>query len=218
MSLSFVSSSVLSSTDGVSHNEETEVSSKELDAVRRNAGSSSSSSSSKPLFEQLRSNQMEQEESKAEAERARMRGTLALDEDDVAHLNALSRCKAEMEFKRRVELDQEMALFRAAKEDRRTGHVVIDNNDDDNNNNNNGVDDDKDEATKSRPKIANQGLRKAAIPTLLPKIVGKRRRKGLGSDIALDTKKQKQKPETRGNLEHLLGAYGSSSSSDDDKD
>ncbi|KAI2499715.1 N-terminal domain of NEFA-interacting nuclear protein NIP30 [Fragilaria crotonensis] len=179
MSLSFVSSAVLSSTDGVSHNEETEVTSKELEAVRKNA----IGGSSKSLFDQLRSNQDELAEEKAEAERARMRGTLALDEDDVAHLNALMRSKAQSELQRKVEMDQEMALFRAAREERRSGHVVIDDDDEDNDGDNH---DNKNQAT-----IPHSDNLKPVLPSLIPKIVGKRRRKEPQSDIATDSKKQK---------------------------
>ena len=119
MSLSFVSSSVLSSTDGVSHNEEVQIQSTELDVIRqRNA------SDSKPLYEQLRSNQEQEAERQAEEERARIRGTLALDEEDVAHLDALNRSKLRSELERKAELEREVAMFRAAKEERVLGHVV----------------------------------------------------------------------------------------------
>jgi hypothetical protein len=105
----------------VSHDEEIEVTSKELDAVRKNAGRSKCDS-----FEQLRSNQEDDDEKKAELERSRMRGVRALDEDDVAHLNGLNRSKVEGELQRKMEMEHEMALFRAAKEERLSGHVVVD--------------------------------------------------------------------------------------------
>jgi hypothetical protein len=214
MSLSFVSSAVLSSTDGVSHNEETEVTSKELDAVRKNAAGGSS----KSLFDQLRSNQDEQAEERAEAERARMRGTLALDEDDVAHLNALMRSKEESELQRKVEMEQEMALYRAAREERRSGHVVIDDDDD----NDDDGDIDHGGNNDNKVNVPNTDTVKPTLRSLVPKFVGKRRRKEHTLNIDTDTKKQKQtdeppQPETTGGtLGDLLGAYGSSSSSEDD--
>ena len=225
MSLSFVSSAVLSSTDGISHNEETEVSSKELDAVRRS--NNNNSMNNKPLFEQLRINQLEQDELNAEAERARMRGTLALDEDDVAHLNALSRHKMESELQNRVELEQEMALFRAAKEERRSGHIILD---DDDHYDDTGHDDRYGNAKESK-EITKLPVKAPAVATFIPKILGKRRRNaGLESplDQGLDSTKhekkqavaaepsQQEESTTNGALQHLLGAYDSSSSSSDD--
>jgi len=195
MSLSFVSSAVLSSTDGVSHNEETEVTSKELEAVRKNAGRS------KSLFEQLRSNQEEEEEKQTEQDRARMRGTLALDEDDVAHLNALNKSKAESDVKRKTEMEQEMALFRAAKEERLTGHVVFDD-----------EEDEQKESTKQPQPQATKPVR----PSIVPKIVGKRRRKPVGEAVNKKPKEAIETPkETQGALGGLLGCYGSSSDDDE---
>eukprot|EP00536_Pseudo-nitzschia_multiseries_P005300 jgi/Psemu1/12224/gm1.12224_g len=74
MSLSFVSSAVqVGTSDGGF--EETPIENKETEAVnRRNAH--------KPLFEQLRSNQEEDQEKQEELQRQIMRSTCALDEDD----------------------------------------------------------------------------------------------------------------------------------------
>jgi hypothetical protein len=105
MSLSFVSSAILTSTDGVSHNEETEVSNKDK--------SGAVGLCQKSLFEQLRSNQDEEDAKRMESELSRIRGTLALNEDDVAHLNALHQTKLTVEQQRRVELEYETAQFRA---------------------------------------------------------------------------------------------------------
>jgi FAM192A/Fyv6, N-terminal domain len=191
MSLSFVSSAVLSSTDGISHNEETEVTSKELEAVRKNAGRS------KSLFEQLRSNQEDDEEKRAETERSRMRGVLALDEDDVAHLNALNRSKAESELQRNMEMEHEMALFRAAKEERASGHVVVD---------------DEGDKEKETPKEETSHQMRPGIPAIVPKVVAKRRRKPIEQTIAKKHKESSEKPqEIKESLGGLLSGYGSSS-------
>lgn len=206
MSLSFVSSAVLSSTDGVSHNEETEVTSKELDAVRKNAGGTS-----KSLFEQLRSNQEDEDEKRTELERSRMRGVLALDEDDVAHLNALHRSREESERQRKMEMEHEMALFRAAKEERVSGHVVVAEEEDD--------DDEGDRESETSKEISSQTqpslLPGHKIPSLVPKIVAKRRRQQNPIEQTV-SKKQKElsekSPENiQGTLGGLLCGYGSSS-------
>ena len=93
MSLSFVKSAVLSSTDGVSHNEETTINTNETASMRAGA---SSDSAHKPLFEQLRANADAQTERDEEFQRS-IRVTRPLDEEDCAHLEALEWRKAEAE-------------------------------------------------------------------------------------------------------------------------
>lgn len=195
MSLSFVASAVLSSTDGISHNEEKEIENKEVDAVRKNA------SSSKSLFEQLRENQEKDEETQAEQQKSIMRGTLALDEEDVAHLDALRKSKDETERKKRTEVDQELALFRAAKEERLTGQVIVDDDDD--------VEDEENRGEE--PALPAEPVLKP-VARVVPKFLAKRKRKV--AEDQTTTKKIKEatpEPASGGGLGNLLGGYGSSS-------
>ncbi|GKY94618.1 hypothetical protein MPSEU_000427300 [Mayamaea pseudoterrestris] len=67
-----------------------------------------------PLFDQLRSNK-EEDEDREESQRAMMRGTLALDEDDAAYLMELQREKDRQEALKQKATDLELAAFHAAK-------------------------------------------------------------------------------------------------------
>mmetsp|Transcript_38354 Transcript_38354/g.43791 ORF Transcript_38354/g.43791 Transcript_38354/m.43791 type:complete len:218 (-) Transcript_38354:68-721(-) len=213
MSLSFVSSAVLTSTDGVSHNEEKELESKELEAVRR----VNKNNGNKSLFEQLRTNQEEDAEREAEERRTSMRGTLALDSEDVAHLDSLERSKLETEEKIRTQVNQELALFRAAKEERRTGQLLV-------------ADEDQQQktllgTTNKQPNNPQTTKRKPSL--LVPKIVGKRKRNNdTTSNYGIKNDKKNEIPHDKKNasittivenLENatsfggLLGDYGSSS-------
>ena len=113
MSLSFVSSAVLSSTDGVSHNEEKPIESTETKALR----SSASYGGGRGLFDQLRSNRESEEEKRDEAAKA-LRGTRTLDEEDCAHLESVERVRIDREAQMRDEVEEEVAAFRAARADR----------------------------------------------------------------------------------------------------
>lgn len=110
MSLSFVASAVQTATaDGGF--EETKIESKQIDAInQRNA--------SKPLFEQLRQNQEEEQAKQEEMQREIMRGTRALDDEDVAHLDALEKQRLERERNIQQRTQHELLLFRAAKAER----------------------------------------------------------------------------------------------------
>ena len=125
MSLAFVSSAVLSSTDGVSHNQESAIDSKEVQDVRsRQAGGQ------QPLFQQLQANKDKDEEERAEFQRNIMRGTMTLDDEDCAHLDAIQKQKVEQLQHIRQSMDDEIALFRAAKADRSESQLVLDDEDD----------------------------------------------------------------------------------------
>ena len=125
MSLSFVSSAVqVGTADGGF--EETAIENKETEAVnRRNAH--------KPLFDQLRSNQEEDQEKKDEAEREIMRSTCALDDEDVAHLDALQKQQSERERKIQERTKNELDSFRAARALRQQAALGSDQEEDDNN-------------------------------------------------------------------------------------
>ena len=111
MSLSFVKSAVLSSSDGISHNEETTIDSKEAQAAR------SRSSTAKPLFEQLKANQDADQEREDEFQKS-LRGMRPLDEEDCAHLDAIQRGRREKEENVKKGIEREVAMFNAAKESR----------------------------------------------------------------------------------------------------
>lgn len=117
MSLSFVKSAVLSSTDGVSHNTEQSIDNPETTSLRK-------STSHKPLFEQLRANK-EAEDEKYEEMQRQMRGTRALDEEDVAHLDAVERMREEKELEVKIGIEREVALFRAARVDRSLARTSV---------------------------------------------------------------------------------------------
>lgn len=112
MSLSFVSSSVLSSTDGVSHDQETPVEeTKETRAFLEGKNRYGS------LYDQLRTNQQQADEEAEEISKS-LRGTRALDEEDVAHLNAISTQQKERLQKNQAEENMQLALFKAARAER----------------------------------------------------------------------------------------------------
>ena len=110
MSLSFVASAVQTATaDGGF--EEKEINKEQVESVnKRNAH--------KPLFEQLRQNQEEEQAKQEEIQREMMRGTRALDVDDVAHLEALAKQRMEREMLIQQKTQEELLLFRAARVER----------------------------------------------------------------------------------------------------
>lgn len=221
MSLSFVSSAVLSSTDGVSHNEEKSIESKEVKALRNKQ-------EHKPLFEQLRNNREDEDAAREELQRTMMRGTRALDEEDCAHLDAIQRERELREQKIKSQTEEELALFRAAKAERAQADIVIDDDEADNQ-------DETQQECESKTKIPIVQPKKEP---LVPKIKAKRRRRTDNTDVAEEPSK-KTKPEDAsttsttdekssdtviskkdeskftGGLESLLCAYGSS---DDESD
>ena len=99
--------------------EETPIESKESDAVnRRNAH--------KPLFEQLRVNQEDDQEKKDEMQREIMLNTCALDDEDVAHLDSIERQRTDREQKIQERTLNELDNFRAAKALRQQAALVGD--------------------------------------------------------------------------------------------
>ena len=113
MSLNFVSSAVLTSTDGVSHNEEKAVETTEANSVRRQQ----EAGGHRPLFEQLRSNADQAQDERDAATKA-MRGSRTLDEDDCAHLDSIERRRMERDAAVRRGVEDEVAAFRAARAER----------------------------------------------------------------------------------------------------
>ena len=121
MSLSFVKSAVLSSTDGISHNEETIIDNRETQSLRASSGAAGGH---QPLFEQLRANKDAEQERDDEFQKS-LRGIRPLDEEDCAHLDAVERRKMEQEDAVRSGVEWEVAMFRAAKKDRGLIQTIV---------------------------------------------------------------------------------------------
>jgi hypothetical protein len=116
MSLSFVSKSIQTTTEDGSFVE------KPIEGAEPEGGEGGAALvDRRPLFEQLRENR-ERDEAEAEEQRlSLMRGTLALDEEDAAHLDSLRRQREREEREREHETAQELAAFRAARAELRYG-------------------------------------------------------------------------------------------------
>jgi hypothetical protein len=110
MSLSFVSKTVQTTTEGGDFVEE---------AIAGSADDTAETSTiHKPLFEQLRDNQEQADAEREEYQKAMMRGTLALDEEDVAHLESLQRKQREQQDAVNRKTEEDLAAFRAARAER----------------------------------------------------------------------------------------------------
>lgn len=105
MSLNFVSKSVLTSKDGVSHDTETDL---------EPTTSSGPTTYVKPLYEQLRQNAQESQDKYDEVTKS-MRGAKTLDIEDVAYIESLEQRKLEMMNKIKQKEEEELNMFRAAK-------------------------------------------------------------------------------------------------------
>ena len=113
MSLSFVSKSVQTTTEDGAFIEE---------AIAGASNEKETTGMHKPLFEQLRANKEQEEAEREEYEKAMMRGTLALDEEDAAHLESLRRKEREHQAEVTRRTEEELAAFRAARADRSEGN------------------------------------------------------------------------------------------------
>jgi hypothetical protein len=105
MSLNFVSKSVLTSTDGVSHDTETDL---------EPNSSSVPTAYVKPLYEQLRQNAQESQDKYDEVTKS-MRGAKTLDVEDVAYIESLEERKLQMMNSIKQKEEEELNMFRAAK-------------------------------------------------------------------------------------------------------
>ena len=114
MSLSFVSKSVQTTTEDGGFVEE---------AIEGASNEKETTGVHKPLFEQLRANQEQEEAEREEYQKAIMRGTLALDEEDAAHLESLRRKESEQRAEVNRRTEEELAAFRAARADRSEGII-----------------------------------------------------------------------------------------------
>ena len=114
MSLSFVSKSVQTTTEDGGFVEQ---------AIEGASNEKEATGVHKPLFEQLRANKEQEEAEREEYQKALMRGTLALDEEDAAHLESLRRKEKEQQDEVHRRTEEELAAFRAARADRSEGVV-----------------------------------------------------------------------------------------------
>jgi FAM192A/Fyv6, N-terminal domain len=214
MSLSFVSKTVQTCTEDGNFTE-TAIETKETSLL---GISRPGDGGHKPLFEQLRANQEQEEAERQEYQQSIMRGTLALDEEDCAHLDALQRQRSEQQTAVQQQTLEELQAFRAAQADRLEQNsimTVVESN--------SVVKNKVDEKAASQPILS---LRKpSAAPPLI--VTKKRRRVPKGDDDQpvqeaenTDSKLRKFEAQTtttttgsesNGALDSLLTCYGSSS-------
>lgn len=204
MSLSFVKSAVLSSTDGISHNEEISIDNNETQSLRAGSGGSGNGAH-KPLFEQLRANRDQQQERDDEFQRS-IRGARALDEEDCAHLEAVECMRMEKEHDARSTVEREVELFRAAREDRSLTQTMV------------GVDDNEDDDNReSIIKRSRRGeilslidgatiIAKKERIQILPKFTIKKKRKTVPSSLSQEMDKHHKR--TVDNAPHECGVKG----------
>ena len=112
MSLSFVSKAIQTTTEDGNFEE------KPVEDAKETGGASSVTAAPGGLFEQLRRNKEEAEAEREEFQRSIMRGTLALDEDDAAHLEQLHQRREEEMERKRQQIESDLVHFRAAQADR----------------------------------------------------------------------------------------------------
>ena len=114
MSLSFVSKSIQTTREDGGYDEKPI----ENNGDETLGTSSSTSSYQRPLFDQLRSNQEQDDAEREENQRNTMRGTLALDEEDAAHLQSIHESKMLMEQNKWNETQKEVDAYRLARANR----------------------------------------------------------------------------------------------------
>lgn len=175
MSLNFVSTSVLSSTDGVSHDKETN-----LDP---NSSASANQTYQKPLYEQLREN-AEREQEKYDEQTRAMRAATSLNEEDVAFIQGVEERKEEIKRNAKRKEEEELQMFRAARLEKTVTQSEIVGVE--------GIDDRISTSTKPTEKaIPNSKTDEVKITSSLlnmkPKILKKRRRKPEASNEVKET-------------------------------
>lgn len=175
MSLNFVSTSVLSSTDGVSHDKETN-----LDP---NSSASANQTYQKPLYEQLREN-AEMEQEKYDEQTRAMRAATTLNEEDAAFIQGVEERKEEIKRNAKRKEEEELQMFRAARLEKTVTQSEIVGVE--------GIDDRISTSTKPTEKaIPNSKTDEVKITSSLlnmkPKILKKRRRKPEASNEVKET-------------------------------
>lgn len=175
MSLNFVSTSVLSSTDGVSHDKETN-----LDP---NSSASANQTYQKPLYEQLREN-AEMEQEKYDEQTRAMRAATTLNEEDAAFIQGVEERKEEIKRNAKRKEEEELQMFRAARLEKTVTQSEIVGVE--------GIDDRISTSTKpTETAIPNSKTDEVKITSSLlnmkPKILKKRRRKPEASNEVKET-------------------------------
>jgi hypothetical protein len=213
MSLSFVSKSVQTVTEDGEYEE------KPIEGSTL----SSETTSGKPLFEQLRQNKEQADAEREEYERSVMRGTLALDEEDAAHIEFLNKQKREREEQRQKETHQEVAMFRAAQAvllEQQSSDIV--------DNTQLIANPDYIPTDSSEIKLKAESYRQKNPSNILPKISVKRRKTDQVSEPPVNEDKSSStaenytmhaaetpiRKEVESNLSGLLSGYGSASDDD----
>jgi FAM192A/Fyv6, N-terminal domain len=189
MSLSFVSKSIQTTRNDGGYDEEPIEDNGKSDGTTNHTANNNYT---KPLFEQIRENQ-ERDDQEREDEKIRiMRGTLALDDEDAAHLQSIQQRKEQIEYETLQRTQYEMDAFRVAQAHRHelqfgqnSSHY------DDDEEKNNGTDKSQDNIDKSsigngnvdivtpsaKIELINQSnIRK---PTIVPKFITKKRRRNI---------------------------------------
>jgi len=112
MSLSFVSKAIQTTTEDGTFEE------KAIENPEGETAGTSMTGSGQNLYDQLRKNKEDADEEREEFQRSIMRGTLALDDDDAAHLEQLNKKRWEERARTQQQTATELAAFRAARADR----------------------------------------------------------------------------------------------------
>ena len=190
--------------------EETPIDSEQVQEINKK-----NANTNKPLFEQLRDNQEEQQAKQEEMQREIMRGTRALNEEDAAHLQALEEQKQAREDQRKAQALEELAMFRTARLERQIN--VLDADD--------GEDTEKDVPLKPRKEPPTEERKSSAV--IVPVVKKRKRRKISGPEDPGNQKSAVQEPSSPTGAESstkaestksqalgsLLAGYGSSDDS-----
>ena len=112
MNLSFVSKAIQTTAEDGTFEE------KPVENSESGMAGTSITGSGQGLFEQLRKNQEDADAEREEFQQSIMRGTLALDEEDAAHLEQLNKKRQEELAWKQQQTSAELASFRAAQAER----------------------------------------------------------------------------------------------------
>jgi FAM192A/Fyv6, N-terminal domain len=115
MSLSFVTKAIQTTAADGTFEEQPVI---DTSATASSLRSGSGGGTGVGLFEQLRQNQEEEEAAREEFQRSIMRGTLALDDDDAAHLQQIQAQKRAARSVQEQQTAEQLASFRAAQAER----------------------------------------------------------------------------------------------------
>lgn len=111
MSINFVSTAIVTSDNGIDYNTEVAVENE----ASRNARLARESAGQKPLYEQLREQQMRKQEEYDNNTKLMRAPTRAMDEDDVAFFEELEERKNKIKELRNTSEEQQLANFRSAQ-------------------------------------------------------------------------------------------------------